>query len=269
MVAEAVEVDFGTGNMGPCEWSIDTDCCAAWADLTPDLQASATNYAATVLWAATGRKYGTCPMTVRPCGRECNNCAQGVYWWQGVWLPYISDGVWRNSWCGLGECRCEPRCQVYLPGPVSSVTSVTQDGLLVPEDAYRVDDQQWLVRTDGECWPQCQDYDDGGDGANTLSVVMQRGIAVPPALASATGILACEFAKACRGSACRLPGRLSTVARQGVQLTFTNIDQLLERGLTGIVEVDQIITALNPYGQRTRLRVSSPDMKSSRQQTSP
>lgn len=266
MVATTVEVDFGTGNQGPCSWSIDTDCCASWCEASPDLQAAATNYAATVLWAATGRRFGTCELTVRPCGIQCDDCNQGMYWWGGVWLPYVFNGVWRNCWCGDMACKCEPRCQVYLPGPVESITSVTMNGVLIGPDAYRVDGQQWLVRTDGECWPRCQDYSvDTGD--NTLEVVYPRGIAGPAALASATGILACEFIKACRGSACRLPQRLSTVARQGVQLTYVNVDQLLERGLTGITEVDQLIMAYNPHGTKTRMRVSSPDLPATRQTT--
>jgi hypothetical protein len=124
------------------------------------------------------------------------------------------------------------------------------------------------VRTDGLCWPSCQDFN-VDTGANTLNVVYQRGQAGPAALASATGILACEFAKACCDSPCRLPQRLSTVARQGVQLTFVDIDTLLDRGLTGITEVDQIITSLNPYGLKHRLRVYSPDLPVTRQVTIP
>jgi hypothetical protein len=262
------DVDFGTGNGGPCSWTADTGCCDCWDDIDPSVQDAALAYAATVLWAATGRRYGVCDLTVRPCGMQCSNCPQGLYWWGGVWLPYIFNGVWRNCWCGSDWCSCAPRCQVFLPGPVTGITSVTQDGVLVPANAYRVDDQQWLVRTDGECWPECQDYN-VDSGAGTLSVVYPRGIAVPTALASATGILACEFAKACRGSNCRLPQRLSTVARQGVQLTYVNVDSLLERGLTGLTEVDQIIVSLNPYGLKTRLRVSSPDLPVTRQVTTP
>jgi hypothetical protein len=270
MATVTYEVDFGTGSGGPCSWIADPGCCTCWDDYSPDVQDAALAYAATVLWAATGRKFGTCELTVRPCGLQCNDCAQGVYWWGGVWLPYISNGVWRNCWCGDGYCRCEPRCQVYLPGPVTTGTTmvVTQDGAVVPAGSYRVDNGQWLVRTDGECWPRCQDYDaDTGD--NTMQVAYTRGIAVPTALASATGILACEFVKACQGGNCRLPQRLSTVARQGVQLTYQNIDGLLERGLTGITEVDQVIYALNPYGLKTRLRVSSPDLPVTRQVTTP
>jgi len=264
---ETIPLDTGDPG-GPCTWTIDTDCCSTWDGLGAPLQASAAAYASLVLWAATGRRFGLCEMTVRPCGMPCANSYQGSYWSYGTWIPYIWNGQWRNCWCGSTGCSCEPNCQVYLPGPVNSVTTVTQDGVLVPATSWRVDNNQWLVRTDGECWPSCQDYN-VDTGANTLSVVYGRGLLGPAALASATGILACEFAKACCGSPCRLPQRLSTIARQGVQLTFVDIDTLLDRGLTGITEVDQIITALNPYGLKHRLRVFSPDLPVTRQVTIP
>lgn len=269
MAFESISVDFMEG--GPCTWRTNPGCCSCWVGTPPDIQAAANQYAALVLWAATGRRYGTCPMTVRPCGRQCNDCIQGSYWFDGMWMPYISQGVWRNCWCGnFGSCTCEPDCQVYLPGPIVSVTTVTVDGVLVDDDFWRVDDKRWLVRTqEGECWPNCQDYNTGtGPGTtNTMEVVYQRGIAVPDVLATATGVVACEFAKACQNQACRLPGRMSTVARQGVQITNVNIDDIIAKGLTGIPEVDQVILGLNPYANKTRLRVSSPDLPVTRMTT--
>jgi hypothetical protein len=161
---------------------------------------------------------------------------------------------------------------VYLPGPVTSIVSVIQNGLLIDPSEYRVDNRQWLVRTTGE-WPMCQDYNvDAGLGLfndNTLVVSYTRGEPVPQALLDAAATLACEYAKACIGGPCRLPARVSTVARQGVQLTFTNIDQLLDRGFTGLPEVDAVIRAYNPYGLARPMRVWSPDMPQQREVTWP
>lgn len=271
MVATDVTVDLGDPD-APCTWSIETGCCDCWDALDPDKQNAGIQYAALTLWAATGRRYGACQTTVRPCGRTCTDQgAWGYSWYEGTWRPYIMGGVWRNCWCGGGlGCRCEPDCQVYLPGPALSVSQVVLDGVIIPADEYRIDNRQWLVRTgeDSECWPYCQNYNlDSGDG--TFFVTYMKGVAVPAALAAATGTLACEYAKACSGQSCRLPGRLSTVARQGVQLTFVNIDSLLERGLTGITEVDQVIMALNPSGLKRPMRVISPDLPVTRQVTWP
>lgn len=263
--------------MEPCGWTIDTACCDNWDTLDPAVQQAATDYATTVLWAATGRQFGICPQVVRPCGRTCNQTNNGYFWSDGVYIPYILNGVWRNCFCGCGTgpgcCTCEPRCQVYLPGPVVSVTGVVVDGLLIDPSAYRVDDAKWLVRTDGECWPLCQDYSvDAGLNVfndNTMQVSYGKGIAVPAALQVAGGSLACEFAKACTGGPCRLPSRASTIARQGVQITFQNIDMLLENGMTGLPEVDQLIQAYNPYHLPRAMRVWSPDLPKQRIVTVP
>lgn len=262
---------------GPCSWNIVfNDCCDCWDGLDPGTQERALAYATTVLWAATGRQFDACPQTVRPCGVNCEQGYwAGQYWFEGTWVPYLFNGQWRNCWCGLGSdcCTCAPRCQVYLPGPVIAVSEVVQDGILVPASAWRVDNNRWLVRTDGQCWPYCQDFNvDAGLGVfndNTLQVTYTRGVAVPTALLNAAATVACEFAKACTGQACRLPGRLSTVARQGVQLTFQDIDTLIETGFTGIPEVDQIIAAYNPFRLMRPMRVYSPDLPVTRQVTIP
>lgn len=268
--------------VGPCNWVINfNDCCDCWDTLDPAAQQRALNYATTVLWAATGKQYGDCPQTVRPCGRYCNGSTLGYFWNDGLfspWLPYIFNGQWRNCWCGCGSgsgpgcCSCEPSQQVYLPGPVASVTQVVQDGVVVDPSLWRVDDAKWLVRTTGE-WPQCQNYNvDAGVGLfneNTLLVSYTRGEPVPDPLLDAAATLACEFAKACAGQQCRLPGRLSTVARQGVQLTFQNIDELISNMFTGIPEVDQIIKAYNPAGLPRPMRLFSPDLPQQREVTIP
>jgi len=259
---------------GPCleTWIPDTSCCDTfWDTLTPQEQATATQNAAFVIWAATGRRYGPCPITVRPCGPWCaDNGIAGYFWGGGTFIPYVVGGVWRNCWCGTGPgcCDCQPSQQVYLPGPVASVTSVTVDGAIIDPGTYRVDDGRWLVRTGGNVWPQCQDYDvDSGTG--TFIVTYTRGEAVPAYLLSAQGKYACEWAKACAGQDCELPGRITTISRQNTVFTLTDIDSLLERGLTGIQSVDQLIALSNPNGLTHRMRLYSPDIDLPRVVTTP
>lgn len=252
----------------PCNWTVDTTCCDTWSDYSADLQTAAAEYGAFVVWAATGRRFGLCSRTIRPCGRQCDMCASGYYWYEGTWLPYIFNGVWRNCWCGTNDpscCTCTPSCQVWLPGPVASIpaTGVSQDGAIVPVDAWRVDNGQWLVRTDDDCWPLCQDYNvDSGDG--TLLVTYMQGLPVPSVLQRAAGELACEWAKSCLGQPCRLPQRIQSITRQGVTISMVDVDLLLQRGLTGIQTVDQIITMFNPYGLSSSMKVSTPDGPASR-----
>ena len=257
--------------VAPCDWLINTACCSTyWATLSPAVQAAATAYATTALWARTGRQYGLCPVTVRPCGNDCaDEGIGGWYWSGGMFQPYVLDGVWRNRWCGRGAgCSCRPSCQVYLPGPVASVTSVTVDGIVVAPAAYRVDNDCWLVRTDGNCWPDEQDYD-VNSGAGTFFVTYARGTPVPAALLAAAGTLACEYAKACQGQACRLPAYIVSLSRQGTDFQAADPMDLLENGFTGLWEVDGIIRDLNPFGMTHRPRLLTPDLVPPRMTTWP
>lgn len=242
----------------PCAWTL-APLCTDWTTYTPEVRDAASQYATLVLWAATGRQYGLCPLTVRPCGRRTDGAA--LWGWipdgGGSWMPYLdATGTWRNCSCGAGACGCAPRCEVWLPGPVDSITEVLQDGLVVAPSSYRVDDRRWLVRTDGGCWPE---YVDLSTDTNRFQVTYVRGTEPPPALLTAAGTLACEFAKAKTNQDCRLPGRLSSIARQGVQVSMVDTDSLMKRNFTGIPEVDQVIFALNPGGLFSRPKVISLD----------
>lgn len=279
---QAIEVDdlltaASAGTVGPCAWDLSSVCCDGWDALSSQIRAQSTDYATLVLWSATGRQFGQCEITVRPCGRWCGDGNGGVWWDYGTWVPYISQGLWYNCSCGFGDnCQsCRPKCQVYLPGPVTGISQVLLDGVIVDPATYRVDDQAWLVRTgtasDGSpnCWPYKQDYSKPTTAATTMQVTMTRGQAPPSALLAAAGMLACEYAKACQGLACRLPGRVTSVTRQGVSVNMTDVDMLLRHQLTGIKEVDDVIIALNPTGLRGRTRFFSPESPVNRMTTWP
>jgi hypothetical protein len=258
----------------PCSWTPNYLCCDSWAAVSGSpLGPQATAYATLVLWAATARQFGECQVTVRPCGRQCSSCPTGFYWDEGTWLPYIFNGEWRNCWCGTGPgcCTCDPLCQVYLPGPVSSVVSVRLGGETLPvSGSYFVLDQQWLVRVDTSlCWPQCSDQNLAPGDLNAFEVTYRRGRPVPDALLTAAGSLACEYIKACQGADCRLPSRVASIARQGVSITMADVNELLRNGLTGLKEVDEVVRALNPHGSKGRTRFYSPDLQVPRTVTWP
>lgn len=275
--SEVITLQSSSSDPGPCTWEIDTGCCPDWATYSAAVQNAATNYATTVLWAATGRRFGLCPVVVRPCGRYTHGGTPSIWGYTfslygpggAAWYPYIGDdGAWRNCACPGTSCGCRPDCEVYLPAPVASVTEVVVDGVVVDPSAYRVDDNKWLVRTDGGCWPDRADLNvDSGTGLFQVSYV--RGETVPAVLLSAAGILACEYAKACTGGSCRLPASVQSIARQGVNVQFLDFNMLVERGFTGITEVDSVIQALNPFALKARLRVWSPEIKVPRMTTFP
>lgn len=273
-----IEVDLdgvsaaGGATVGPCSWTIpDPLCCEEWATLDPAIQSSARDYAALILWAATGRQFGLCSVTVRPCGmKRCDDGMaefSGYDFSSGTWVPYIFNGTWFNCSCG-GACCCDPRCQVRLIGPVDSIVEVTIGGIAVDPNTYRVDDNHWLVRTAGECWPTCADMDTD-DGDNVFEVTYLRGTTPPPALLRAASTLMCEWGRGCTGGDCRLSNRVTSIARQGVSIEMADPNAILEDGLTGLWEVDSVILALNPFRRKQRARIWAPEINVPRTVTSP
>lgn len=262
----------GGATVGPCAWVIpDPLCCDEWTTLDPTVQASARDYAALILWAATARQFGLCTVTVRPCGmKRCQDGSADFIGYElssATWVPYIFNGNWFNCACP-GTCCCDPRCQVRLMGPVDSVTEVLIGGIAVDPDTYRVDDRHWLVRTAGECWPTCADMDTD-DGDNVFEVTYVRGTTPPPALLRAASTLACEWGKACIGADCRLSNRVTSIARQGINIEMASPEAFMEDGMTGIWEVDSVISALNPFRRKQRARIWSPELNVPRTVTSP
>jgi hypothetical protein len=262
-----------SGTTAPCGWTIDTTCCPDWDTATSVQRDRATQWATYLLWSLTGRQFGACEVTVRPCGSTCQYyggwmtypvVADGI---GSVWSPFIRDGSWFNCGCA-GACSCEPRCAVWLPGPVAGVVEVVVDGVVIDPSRYRVDNRTRLVGLDGQCWPDCQNMNLESPDEGTFQVTYLRGKPLPMAGQIAAGLLACEFLKACQGQACGLPANISSLTRQGVQIEMVDPTDELNDGLTGIRQVDQFIRAVNPKNLLRRPRVLSPDLKQPAMRTS-
>lgn len=256
---------------GPCDWPIDTTCCPGWGDFDPLVRDRAQSLATFVLDALTGRQFSQCAMNYRPCGPKCVGGGGYMTWPVSAgpvgggalpWMiPYVDGGLWRNCACP-GVCGCGVRCEVPFVTPVAQVDSVTIDGVVLDPTAYRLDAYRGiprLVRVDGECWPDCQDFNVGPEDVGSFVIVYRPGKRLPKAGEIALGDLACEYAKACSGGECSLPGQLASLSRNGVDLEMVDPTTVLESGRTGIQTVDAFIHAVNPYSVAQRSRVRSPD----------
>lgn len=245
----------------PCQdWPID-DACNFGIPANPVLRTPLQTYAVKVasewLWRLTAGIYGLCPVTVRPCGKTCEGFFE-------FWPTQLPDGRWINISCGCedGPCSCCRVCEIALEGPVASVTQVKIDGIVVPAPAYRIDNGNMLVRTDGgDCWPKCQDLSLPDTQPETFSITYQKGLTVPIGGTRAVAALAAEVVKSCTASPCRLPARVQEITRQGERIQLINDVEFLKSGLTGIPEVDGWVTAVNPFGHRSKPTVWSPDLK--------
>jgi hypothetical protein len=260
---------------GPCSnWPI------YWGDLCADFVSTAsptaTGYAATtathLLWSLSGRQFGTCPVTLRPCRENCwEGQASGytgnyAYPWSSYGSPLASAGWDASYWfplgcgsCIRGSCSCSVVSQVWLPSRVNAVTSVKADGVALPATSYRLDDNQFLVRTDGSLWPRCNDLTKDDTQAGTWSVTADYGITVPDSARMAMGEMTCQILRAMSNQDCQLPQNVQRLVRQGVTVEFPPVQALLAEGRTGLYLVDLFLTMTNPHKLDQRARVYSPD----------
>lgn len=260
--------------MIPCAWDVvvPTEICADWDDYPQSTKDSALWLASTYLWAATGRRFGTCPIVVRPgsSGRTETPLYRDYAVQPGLGSlglpggPFLFGGKWFNAGC-VTACCGSAGCAVVLRGPVASVTEVVIGDEVVPQSAYRVDvgGGVWLlVRTDGECWPSCQDFTADAGEEGSFSVEYEIGTVLPEALAIATAMLACQYAQFLSTGACKLPSKMTRLSRQGVEIELEPVNPAGDQvgTSTGIREVDAVIAALNPGRRKAPPVILSPDM---------
>jgi hypothetical protein len=259
-----------------CYPAADWSCYPNASALDPDVKAAAELLGWSSLNALIAYQVpGDCPVTVRPCSPrsvprtwyEAAIATGGYSPYGGGFTPYIgAGGQWLNA-CGCitRDCECLGTKQVVLPGPISTIASVTIDGATLDPSAYRVDNGIYLVRTDGNAWPITQDLTKDPTQTDTFAVTYTKGFAPNPLLALAAGRLAGEFAKTCLGQSCALPSNVVAVTRQGVTQEFQQ--NPFDQGTTGMPDVDAIVHIFNPYGLKTPPVVMSPDLPRGRTQT--
>ena len=241
--------------------------CANWEpiwceELSPAAAAVTGTFigpATEALWAASGRRFGLCEVTIRPCRRTC----YGEVWppqsslvagWGGGPWPALIGGQWYNLTCGGcgGVCSCTTLQEAVLPTPAHSIVEVKIDGTPLVTGSYRIDESRVLVRTDGGSWPLCQELDKADTEEGTWSVTLNVGEDVPELGKLALGELIGEMAKACTGEKCQLPRPVQSLVRQGVTMTFLDPNELFKNRRIGLYFSDLLVQTFNPHGLTRR-----------------
>ena len=185
--------------------------------------------ASTVLFYLTGKQfYGTCQTTVRPpChGGDC-------------------------------VCGCSPH-QVNLGlWPITQLISVRYGGVVYTgaslASTFHINDWHYIARNDGDRMESFNQWSLPGSSTDieangyTFEVTLAHGIKIPRLLTRATRALACQWIAQCCGTGpCKLPSRTTNVSRSGVSMDIASASDLLQKGRTGIYEVDLAISVFNP-----------------------
>jgi hypothetical protein len=246
-------------DFGPCEpWPVRWSNCERLVDLgSPAVTGDAVAAATHVLWARSGRQFGLCTTTLRPCRRDCyDQMPYGWVEWPGPYgmaagtpaWPALVGGAWYNLACGScsGSCSCSALSEVLLPGVVHDIVAVRLDGSPMASGGYRVDNNRVLVRVDGGTWPWCNDLAKPDSSPGTWSVTARYG-QDPPILAQlAVGELACQFLDAFAGEQCQLPRSLTSLVRQGVSIELPRPGDVEAEGRLGLYQCDLFIDTVNP-----------------------
>lgn len=278
---------MGCPGYGPCSWSelIDLSCClvsGAYLDpclldgdpVSQTIIDNAKLVASQVLWAATGRQFSQCSVTLRPC-RQCDdeccvpsfdNYTSDGYGSFGYYPFHQADGTWINKSCGCQDnCSCTNLSEVMLPYPTCSIDEVKVDGVVLSADEYVVLNFERLVLTPTVTgiteWPRCNNLLKPDTEVGTWSVTLTYGRPVPELVLQGASEMACQLIKSCMNKPCQLPQRISSVTRQGVSISFLDSMDFLDKGRTGLYWVDLAIQMYNPRGLARRPTVYSPDVK--------
>ena len=165
-----------------------------------------------------------------------------------------------------------PQNRVHLPGrPIISVESVKLGGQEVT--GWEVENRSsirlprtcnsWIWSSSGWSWTGYGSLHDAlyPKKCGPLIVEYTYGSPPPEQIEKAIESLTCELDKAYSGDwgSCRLPERVTSISRQGMDMTILDPQDFLENGKTGIVEVDLAISIFNRGKAKRRARVYSAD----------
>lgn len=260
-----------------CSWPV-IYTCAAGSELSESelaVQEWTEQMSIEILWAASGRRFGLCTSTYRPCTRSA--CVEGpmIDAWsllgRGGWFTW---DPWAGSIFALVNCGCVGSCECSSVEAfdlwhkrVRAVSEVIIDGVVLDPANYRLSKNR-LIRTDGERWPVCQDANVAAGEVGSMTVTVVHGRPTPMGGRISAGILASELRKACQGDEdCELPRRTQSVTRAGVNVTFLDPMTFLTEGRTGLYEVDAWLHAVNPNRLQRRARVYRHDDPRRRRRT--
>lgn len=233
-----------------------------------------------ILYELSGRQFsGECgPVKIRPVSRPSDidtrtwGARLSPLGWFSSWGMCSSFGSYSPGMVSHYGCSNPPEIQLGAY-PVTEITEVKIDGVVIPAEEYELRDHRWLVRirptasfqpTERYGWPTCQVPDMPDTQPGTFSISYKYGVKPP-----ASGVLAAkklgEYLLLPRlGDTSRTPVRVTSFSRQGMSAQITDVMDILKSGSLGIWEVDSFLLAVNPKKLARQSLAWSPDIGRSR-----
>lgn len=232
--------------------------------------------ASDILYELSGRMFtGACgPVTIRPVSRPTDGDFRGSLGSMGYFSSWGSCGVGASSY-GFGEtgarshygCSNPPEIELGVY-PVTTITEVKIDGVVIPADEYLLADFRTLVRmlpaadapaTQRYGFPTCQRLDLPDTEPGTFSVTMLYG-QPPPAGGVAAALALAEFLiLPSLGDCSKFPTRVTNITRQGVSAQVASVMDIVKDGKTGVYPADLWLMSVNPNKLARPAAVWSPD----------
>lgn len=147
------------------------------------------------------------------------------------------------------------RNRIELPLPVRTMHEVKISNVVLDPSLYWVWGPRVTFNAAGSVWPTSPKPD-----AAVLRIDATVGSRPPVDGVRAARIYAVELYKAWAGDEdCRLPSRVQSLIRQGLQVVMLSPTDFIDRGKTGLVDVDNFIASVNPGGNTVAPSVTNPE----------
>ena len=206
--------------------------------------------ASLLLFMMSGQKYGGLQRVSEQYICEETGAPVGCRWdpgMRGWWNPLV--GGWTYLVPTQRSTMLRPGRDIRLRHtPVRRIVSITIDDAPIPPNEYALVSSTTVARNGS--WGFC-------DGP----VITYEFGYEPPALGKmAARRLANELVLAAEGNGeCKLPSGVTSVARQGVSFEIFDPQDFMDKGHTGLYEVDLFLSVVNPNKSKKRAKVFSPD----------
>lgn len=153
-----------------------------------------------------------------------------------------------------GRPYIPPRGSIRLrKRPVFSINQIRvgRERRVIPEDEWELYNGSSVRPADGASWRV----------TGEIEITYTAGAYPPEAGKRAARVLANELLLSrIDPGTCRLPERVTSISREGISMSVIDPQTFMEKGKTGIYEVDLFLNAVNPSGAKTKPRVTSPDL---------